>query len=279
MAAKLHLQYLQTNIGLLVGTLALLVAWFVLQLLSRHGRNMGSRLAAALRRPVLFGLGTSLYASWIIHQLNEGLELGLLAQTEVNRISTTLVIASITWAVMNIGQTVLRSASMRRWIQIEDEQDESMLINVMSRLYTISVLVVVTAALMVNFGVPSGAIATMLGGAGIGFSFATQQISQNFLSGFMLFFNRPFREGDWINADNLEGTVESIGWYYTHEYAPLIADRFTSRIPYLPQTRFKILEKCITAEFLQILAFAMKTYTRLVTSQKRFAATLSSIQR
>ncbi len=215
-----------------MGTLALLAAWLLLQLLSRHGRNMGSHLAAALRRPVLFGLGVSLYASWIIHQLNEDLGLGLLVQAEVNRISTTLVIASITWAVMNVGQTVLLSASMRRWIQIEDQQDESMLINVMSRLYTIVVLVIATAALMVNFGVPSGAIATMLGGAGIGFSFATQQISQNFLSGFMLFFNRPFREGDWINANNLEGTVEKIGWYYTR------IRTFDRRPLYIPNSLF-----------------------------------------
>ena len=227
-----HLQFLQTNTGLLVGTLVLIGAWLLLQFLGRHGSNMGSRLAAALRRPVLFGLGISLYASWIIHQLNERLELGLLAQAEVNRISTTLVIASITWAVMNIGQTVLRSASMRRWIQIEDQQDESMLINVMSRLFTIAVLLVATAALMVTFGVPSGAIATMLGGAGIGLSFATQQISQNFLSGFMLFFNRPFREGDWINADSLEGTVESIGWYYTR------IRTFDRRPLYIPNSVF-----------------------------------------
>ena len=31
-----------------MGTLALLGAWLLLQLLSRHGRNMGSQLAAAL---------------------------------------------------------------------------------------------------------------------------------------------------------------------------------------------------------------------------------------
>ena len=107
-----------------------------------------------------------------------------------------------------------------------------MLINVMSRLYTILVLVMTVAALMVNFGVPSGAIATMLGGAGIGFSFATQQISQNFLSGFMLFFNRPFREGDWINANDLEGTVENIGWYYTR------IRTFDRRPLYIPNSVF-----------------------------------------
>ena len=231
-AVKLQLQFLQTNTGLLVGTVALVGAWLLLQLLSRHGRNLGSHLAGALRRPVLFGLGVSLYASWIIHQLNKQLGLGLVAQSQVNKISTTLVIASITWAVMNIGQTVVRSASMRRWIRIEDQQDEAMLINVMSRLYTIFVLLVATAILMVNFGVPSEAIATMLGGAGIGLSFATQQISQNFLSGFMLFFNRPFREGDWINANNLEGTVENIGWYYTR------IRTFDRRPLYIPNSVF-----------------------------------------
>ena len=51
-----HLQFLQTNTGLLVGTLVLIGAWLLLQFLGRHGSNMGSRLAAALRRPVLFGL-------------------------------------------------------------------------------------------------------------------------------------------------------------------------------------------------------------------------------
>ena len=185
----------------------------LLQLLSRHGRNLGSSLAKAIRRPVLIGLGLTLYVSWITHQTNR--QLNLVVQSGVDRLSMTMLIASITWAVMNVGQTLLLSASMRRWIQIEDQQDEAMLINVLSRLYTILVLLIATAALMVNFGIPSAAIATVLGGAGIGFTFATQQISQNFLSGFMLFFNRPFKEGDWISTNNLEGTVEKIGWYYT----------------------------------------------------------------
>ena len=164
----------------------------LLQLLSRHGRNLGSSLAKAIRRPVLIGLGLTLYVSWITHQANR--QLNLVVQSGVDRLSMTMLIASITWAVMNVGQTLLLSASMRRWIQIEDQQDEAMLINVLSRLYTILVLLIATAALMVNFGIPSAAIATVLGGAGIGFTFATQQISQNFLSGFMLFFNRPFKD-------------------------------------------------------------------------------------
>ena len=90
-----------------------------------------------------------------------------------------------------------------------------MLISLLDRLFTIAAIVAVAAGLMVTFGISTTAVATLLGGAGIGIGFSTQQISQNFLTGFMLYFNRPFKEGDWISTDGLEGTVEEIGWYHT----------------------------------------------------------------
>ncbi|WP_186583643.1 mechanosensitive ion channel family protein [Synechococcus sp. MEDNS5] len=207
------MEFFQTNLGLLVGTVVLVVAWFLLQLLSRHGRNIGSLISRSLRRPVLIGLGVSLYGTWITHWIDKRVD--LVDPTTLNRLSATLLILTISWAALNVGHVILQSGSMRRWMQMDDEQDKSMLINLLRRLFTILVLLITTAMLMVNFGIPSAAIATLLGGAGIGFTFATQQISQNFLSGFMLFFNRPFKEGDWINVDEMQGTVESIGWYYT----------------------------------------------------------------
>lgn len=205
--------FLQTNTGLVVGTLTLIAAWFLLNVLSRHGRNIGSLITRSLRRPLLIGLGLSLYGTWITHWIDKRID--VVDQLTLKRLSATLLIITISWATLNVGHAILQSGSMRRWIQMDDEQDEAMLINLLGRLFTILTLLITTAAMMVNLGIPSAAIATLLGGAGIGFTFATQQISQNFLSGFMLFFNRPFKEGDWINVDELQGTVESIGWYYT----------------------------------------------------------------
>ena len=205
--------FLQTNTGLVVGTLTLIAAWFLLNVVSRHGRNIGSLITRSLRRPLLIGLGVSLYGTWITHWIDKRVD--VVDQLTLKRLSTTLLIITISWATLNVGHAILQSGSMRRWIQMDDEQDEAMLINLLGRLFTILTLLITTAAMMVNLGIPSAAIATLLGGAGIGFTFATQQISQNFLSGFMLFFNRPFKEGDWINVDELQGTVESIGWYYT----------------------------------------------------------------
>ena len=205
--------FLQTNTGLVVGTLTLIAAWFLLNVVSRHGRNIGSVITRSLRRPLLIGLGLSLYGTWITHWIDKRID--VVDQLTLKRLAATLLIITISWATLNVGHAILQSGSMRRWIQMDDEQDEAMLINLLGRLFTILTLLITTAAMMVNLGIPSAAIATLLGGAGIGFTFATQQISQNFLSGFMLFFNRPFKEGDWINVDELQGTVESIGWYYT----------------------------------------------------------------
>jgi len=206
-------EFLQTTSGLLTGTALLGGLWLMLQLLGRHGRNLGNKLALTLRRPVLIGLGITLYATWLTQLINR--EVALVSQQVLNRFTFTLLIGTISWASLNVGHAFIRSGQMRRWLQMKDPKDQAMLINLLGRLYTILALLFTAAALMVNFGIPSAAIATMLGGAGIGITFATQQVSQNFLSGFMLFFNRPFKEGDWICADSFQGTVEKIGWYYT----------------------------------------------------------------
>lgn len=207
------MEFLQTSAGLVTGTALLCALWLVLQLLGHHGRNLGSKIARTLRHPVLIGLGVTLYATWFTHLANR--ELTVVSEKVLNRFSLTLLIGTISWACLNVGHACISSGQMRRWLQMQDPKDQAMLINLLGRLYTILVMLFSAAGLMVNFGIPSAAIATMLGGAGIGITFATQQVSQNFLSGFMLFFNRPFKEGDWICADSFQGTVEKIGWYYT----------------------------------------------------------------
>ena len=106
-----------------MGSLVLVGAWLLLQFLSRHGRNLGSNIARSLRRPILIGLGLSLYGTWGTHWMNKRVD--LLEQELLNRLAAALVIVTISWALLNVGNTILNSASMRRWLQMEDEQDEA----------------------------------------------------------------------------------------------------------------------------------------------------------
>ena len=223
------LHFFLTHIGVLIGSVALVALWLLLAQLSKRGRTAGAVIARSLRRPLIVGFGSALYLGWIgrlIAQYVDGLD-----GTIVLKISLSLFIASVGWGIGQLGNAVM-DTWFEDWLQIEDQADEQMLINLLQRLFTILVAVGTAAALMVNFGVSTQALATLLGGAGIGIGFGTQQISQNFLSGFMLFFNKPFKQGDWINASGLEGTVEKIGWYHTR------IRTFDRRPLYIPNSLF-----------------------------------------
>ena len=136
-----------------------------------------------------------------------------------------MIIISVGWTVDRLGHAFFRSRTFENWLELDDPKDEAMLISLLDRLFTIAAIVAVAAGLMVTFGISTTAVATLLGGAGIGIGFSTQQISQNFLTGFMFYFNQPCKEGDWIRTDDQEGTVEEIGWYHakirTFERRPL----------------------------------------------------------
>ena len=198
--------------GLLVGTACLVAFWLVLTVMER-GRNRPAVLVARHTKvPLMLGFSSALYLGWLIQLAESQFNLHTLSS---ERISSTLLTLFGGWAAMRLGHAFLRSYWFEEWLKIEDPKDEAMLISLLDRLFTIAIVVIMAATEMVVFGISTTAVATLLGGAGIGIGFSTQQISQNFLTGFMLYFNRPFKEGDWISTNDLQGTVEQIGWYHT----------------------------------------------------------------
>lgn len=207
--------FFQTPEGLLAGTLLLMLFWFVLKLADRIPNPSVVLLIRALRRPLVFGFGVALYAGWLFGLLAN--KMVILTDVEVTKAMASLVLFVIGRAVSIAGLKILHSSSFDHWLQkeIDDDRDRSMMIALLDRLYVIVVSLITFAAIMIAIGVSATAVGAVLGGAGIGIGFGTQQISQNFLSGLMLFFNRPFGVGDWIQVSTFEGTVERIGWYHT----------------------------------------------------------------
>ncbi len=77
------------------------------------------------------------------------------------------------------------------------------------------VLVFVLVAVLAQFGVQTTSIIALLGAAGIAVGLALQGTLQNIAAGMMLLFLRPFQVGEYISADDIEGTVEEIGLFIT----------------------------------------------------------------
>ena len=76
-------------------------------------------------------------------------------------------------------------------------------------LYIVSIAVIsVTALDLIN--VPITAFAFLSGAIAIGFGFGAQNIINNFISGWILMWERPIRIGDFLEVEGAKGTVEEI---------------------------------------------------------------------
>ena len=208
-------QFFQTPEGLLIGTLVLVVFWMLLRLMEAIQKPSWAIVTRSVRRPLVFGFGVALYAGWLFGLLAENV--AILSDRNVAQLTTSIVLLVLGRAATIAGLKFLHSNVFSRWLnaEIKDQREKDMMISLLDRVYTILVFFITFTAIMIAFGISPTAVGAVLGGAGIGIGFGTQQISQNFLSGLMLFFNRPFAEGDWINVSTFEGTVERIGWYHT----------------------------------------------------------------
>ena len=77
------------------------------------------------------------------------------------------------------------------------------------------ILVFVLIAVLARFGVQTTSIIALLAAGGLAVGLALQGTLQNIAAGIMLLFLRPFRVGDYIDAEGLAGTIEEIGLFTT----------------------------------------------------------------
>ena len=77
------------------------------------------------------------------------------------------------------------------------------------------VLIMVVIAVLAQFGVQTASILAVLGTAGLAIGLALQGTLSNIAAGFMLLMLRPFKIGDYIDAEGVSGTVVGIGLFTT----------------------------------------------------------------
>ncbi len=76
-------------------------------------------------------------------------------------------------------------------------------------LYVIAIAILVVTTLdLIN--VPLAAFAFLSGAVAIGFGFGAQNIINNFISGWILMWERPIRIGDFLEVEDAKGVVEEI---------------------------------------------------------------------
>lgn len=79
-----------------------------------------------------------------------------------------------------------------------------------------AILIIVLIAALAQLGVQTASVFAVLGAAGLAIGLALQGTLSNIAAGFMLLWLRPFRVGDYIEVNNMSGTVRKIDLFVCH---------------------------------------------------------------
>ncbi|KLV07365.1 mechanosensitive ion channel protein MscS [Photobacterium aquae] len=217
------------NVGLLLLLSACL--WAGWQLLMRHLLRATAKtrliwdeaLVEAVRRPV----------SWLIWLWPAAFSLGVLIEntsTHSGAFLDTLRQLMLVWTVIWV---LLRLISNAEEAMSRTAKDATTIAAV-SKVLRLTVMVIGGLAMMQNLGLSLSGVLTFGGVGGLIVGMAAKDLLANFFGAAMIYFDRPFKLGDWIRSPDrqIEGTVEKIGFRVT------MIRTFDKRPLYVPNSVF-----------------------------------------
>lgn len=128
----------------------------------------------------------------------------------VNENSVTVGQVVIAPLIVIVGLLALRWLGHRIGARLEKQKVNADAVHLFRRVFFIAgvVLLAITALELLN--VPLTAFAFVSGAIAIGVGFGAQNIINNFISGWILMWERPIKIGDFLEIGETLGTVESI---------------------------------------------------------------------
>lgn len=123
------------------------------------------------------------------------------------------VIAAL--AIYYVGRWIIRRVLRLMDKVYEKRNVELSLRSFLSGIIKVLLYVVVVLIVIQVLGINTSSLIAMLASAGLAVGMALSGTLQNFAGGVMILFLKPYRVGDYIDAQGEEGTVKSIGLFST----------------------------------------------------------------
>lgn len=145
---------------------------------------------------------------------------------------TVGVISAMVWFLVRLVLNVEEAVIARR--QAHGQPVDRTTVKALGRLLRASALITGVLVALQSLGFSISGVLAFGGIGGIAVGFAAKDILANFFGGLMIYLDRPFAVGDWINSPDrtIEGTVEDIGWRLTRIRG------FDKRPIYVPNSLF-----------------------------------------
>ena len=112
--------------------------------------------------------------------------------------------------VLILGYLGIRWLARVITVRLAARQMQPDIVHLIRRIFYIVALVVLAITTLDLLNVPLTAFAFISGAIAIGVGFGAQNIINNFISGWILMWERPIRIGDFLEVGDAYGTVESI---------------------------------------------------------------------
>lgn len=112
--------------------------------------------------------------------------------------------------VVLLAYYFIKKSSLYIVNKMKQKEVEPDLILLVQRLYFIVGLLLLGFTTLALLNVPLGAFAFVSGAVAIGVGFGAQNIINNFISGWILMWEKPIRIGDFLELGDVMGTVETI---------------------------------------------------------------------
>lgn len=131
------------------------------------------------------------------------------------------VIACITWFVNGFIKQAQKNI-IKKGKQKDGSQYDKTTVDAVSKILRATVFITAALVLLQAWGFSIGGVLAFGGVGGVAIGFAAKDLLANFFGAMMIYFDKPFKIGDWIRSPDreIEGVVEEIGWRQTRIRTP-----------------------------------------------------------
>ncbi len=127
--------------------------------------------------------------------------------------SADLTIGTILYLIVFVVLLLYLTGKLKAWIEERLLAQSRMDIGVRQATGSIVRYILVTIGFMIileTAGIDLSALTVLVGAVGIGVGFGLQNITNNFVSGLIILFERPIKVGDRVDVGNITGNVVNI---------------------------------------------------------------------
>jgi len=127
----------------------------------------------------------------------------------------TVLQIAIALLALIFGLWLARWAERAACSRLERNKVDPNVVQLVRRLFNVVIIAIFAITTLDLLGIPLTAFAFITGAIAIGVGFGAQNVINNFISGWILMWERPIRIGDFIELASMLGTVEAINTRFT----------------------------------------------------------------